>query len=231
MAVRGRDHDGVAMAFRYFLYVSDSKIDMLLPQIDPGFETKRTTKYGVNLQMVAAERTTESAQPDRFARLERVVWHLQDHGDLGSVDEPGQFFGGVLPMSSGALPDGGDASLVFFGGWNDHTAVGLGGSARHLLGSVPGVDASQAASSLMPTMLSQLGAGSELEDEQVVDAVDGLAHGHRAALATVHQAVRRLSLKSPAQNVEFVAKRLLHGTGPGGVPVLLGSPIYVALVD
>ncbi|XVV39644.1 DUF7019 family protein [Streptomyces sp. CA-100214] len=220
------------MAFRYFLYVSDSKIDMLLPQIDPGFAAKRTTKYGVNLQMVAAERTTESAQPDRFARLERVVCHLQDHGDLGSVDEPGQFFGGVLPVSSGALPNGGDASLVFFGGWNDHTAVGLGGSARHLLGSVPGVDASQAPSSLMPTILNQLGAGSELEDEEVVDAVgDGLARGHRAALATVHQAVRRLSRTSPAQNVEFVAKRLLHGTDPDGVTVLLGSPIYVALVD
>lgn len=220
---------GVMMSFRYFLYVSDSKVDMLLPQIDPGFAARRTTEFGVNLPMVAAKRTTEPAQPDRFARLERVVGHLQDFGDLGTIDEPGQFFAGVLPMSSGALPDGEDASLVFFGGGNDRTVVGLGGSVRHLLGSVPGIDVAQAASSL-PTMLDRLGAGSELEDEQLVDAIgDVSGRSHRAALTTVHQAVRRL--QGPAQNLEFVAKRLLHGSGPGGVPVLLGSPIYVALVD
>jgi hypothetical protein len=41
-------------------------------------------------------------------------------------------------------------------------------------------------------------------------------------------------MPGPAQNVEFVAKRLLHGPSP--VPgddrsVLLGSPVYVALFD
>ena len=36
-------------------------------------------------------------------------------------------------------------------------------------------------------------------------------------------------LPGPAQRVEFIAKRLAEKSGPDGA--LLGSPIYVALVD
>ncbi|MFD5033372.1 DUF7019 family protein [Streptomyces sp. NPDC058220] len=32
---------------------------------------------------------------DRVARLERVLRHLEDHADLGHVDEPGQYVHGV----------------------------------------------------------------------------------------------------------------------------------------
>jgi hypothetical protein len=41
------------------------------------------------------------------------------------------------------------------------------------------------------------------------------------------------AMPGPDQNLEFVAKRLLHGPSPTspGVDVLLGSPLYVALVD
>ncbi|GAA4616078.1 DUF7019 family protein [Saccharopolyspora hordei] len=224
------------MAFRYYLYISDSKVDMLLSQIDPRFAAPRTTEFGVDLRLVSAKRSADRAATDRFARLDRVVRHLQDFGDLGTVDEPGQFFGGVLPMRWAAMPGEADPSLVFLGGWSDRTVVGLGGSARHLLGAAPGTS-QPSSSSLAPTMLDQLGATSDLEDELVVDAVgDDLDRSDRAALTTVCRAVR--DLRAPAQNVEFLAKRLLHGpcpggdTGPcGGRSVLLGSPVYVALAD
>jgi hypothetical protein len=48
------------------------------------------------------------------------------------------------------------------------------------------------------------------------------------ALALVRRTTERLA--GPTQNVEFVAKRLLHGE-VDGQPVLLGSPLYVAMVD
>ncbi|MGW7041170.1 DUF7019 family protein [Streptomyces avermitilis] len=219
------------MSFRYYLYVSDSKVDMLLPQIDPGFTAKRTSEIGVDLKVLTAKRTGESVTADRFARLERVVRHLQDFGDLGSVDEPGQFFWGLLPMRWGPFPGEVGPSPVFFGGRTERTVVGLGGSGQHLLGSVP--DADQGAMfSLMPPLLRGLGTDSDVEDEFLVDAINGDSE-ERTALAVVQRAVGRL--KGPAQNVEFVAKRLLDGSSPlpesAGVSVLLGSPVYVALVD
>jgi hypothetical protein len=228
------------LAFRYYLYISDSKIDMLLPQIDPGFSVRHTSEFGVSFKVLTARRTVEPADADRISRLERVIRHLQDYGDVGSVDEPGQFFWGLLPMRWGPFPANRPSSLVFFGGRSARTVVGLGGSGKHLLGSVPGVGEHDAPSSSMPAMLDQLGSVSELEDELVVEAADGLRDGldraDDAALAAVYQAVSRL--RGPAQNVEFVAKRLLHGSGPlaesghgDGTSVLLGSPIYVAQAD
>jgi hypothetical protein len=218
------------VSFRYYLYISDNKVDMLLPQIDPGFAAGRGTEVSANFWLLGAKRTIESGRgTDRIARLERVVRHLQDHGDLGSVDEPGQFFGGLLPMRWGQLPGRSDGSLAFFGGRTDRTVLGLGGSARHLIGSA--ADAAGTGQSRLPALLDGLGA-SEMEDEYVLDTLDELDAADRAALATVRRAVDRKP--GPAQNVEFVAKRLLHGPSPvagDDRSVLLGSPVYVALFD
>lgn len=213
------------MSFRYYLYISDSKVDMLLPQIDPAFVAKRGSEIGVKLSVLSLKRTAERAGNDRMARLERVVRYLHDHGDLGSVDEPGQFFWGLLPMQWGRFP--GAASLVFAGGRADRTIVGLGGSGRHLVGSVPNVGDEAQTWSQLPPMLD--GLASDLEDELVVEAAEApLDRADKTALATVSRAVGRLA--SPAQHLEFVAKRLLHGEYDG-TRVLLGSPVYIALVD
>lgn len=219
------------MSFKYYLYVSDAKVGMLLSQIDPGASYKRGIEFGVDLKMVHVKRVSESTASDRFARLDLVVRHLLDHGDVGSVEEPGPFFWGLLPMQWGPFPAETDSSLVFFGGRINETTVGLGGSVKHLLGSVPDVTEHGIGRSDMPPMLDVLSTSSDLEDEYVADTVDGdLDRADNVALAKVQEAVTRL--RGPAQNVEFVAKRLLHGNGPrSGEFVLLGSPIYVALVD
>jgi len=216
------------VSFRYYLYISDSKIDMLLPQIDPAFVAKRGAEIGVSLSVLSLKRTAERAGNDRTARLERVVRFLHDHGDLGSVDEPGQFFWGMLPVQWGRFPEA--VTLVFAGGRAADTVVGLGGSARHLVGSVPNLDPQDATWSHLPPMLD--GLASDLEDELVVEAVETtgapLDRADKTALATVNRAVSRLA--GPAQNVEFVAKRLLHGD-LDATHVLLGSPVYIALID
>jgi hypothetical protein len=214
------------VSFRYYLYISDSKVDMLLGQIDPALTRKRTSELTVNLKVFGAMRGVESpAGADRTARLERVVRHLEDHGDLGSVDEPGQFFWGLLPMRWGSFNG---TSLVYFGGHTDRTTVALGGSARHVLGSpAGGPDVPGLSPSLMPSMLAGLAAGTE-----EADALDGgPEQADAAALRTIQLTSRKL--RGPAENVEFVAKRLLHGPSSDGdgTSVLLGSPLYVALVD
>ncbi|WP_333751053.1 DUF7019 family protein [Streptomyces sp. IBSBF 2394] len=216
------------MSFHYYLYISDSKVDMLLPQIDPAHATKRGSEVGLSLSVLSFKKTAEQPPHDRTARLERVLRYLQDHGDIGSVDQPGQFFGGLLPVQWGRFP--GATSMVFAGGRTERTVLALGGSGRHLLGAVPNIDQADPAWSHLPPLLD--GLASDMEDEMLVEAAeqpgDHLDRGDAAALATVRRAVDRLT--GPAQNVEFVAKRLLHGTVEGQ-PVLLGSPVYLALVD
>lgn len=220
------------MSFRYYLYVSDSKVDMLLSQIDPALTRKQTTELSLNLSVLGGKRATESAAGgERTMRLERVVRYLEDHGDLGSVDEPGQFFWGLLPLRWGPFPTDPTLSLVYFGGATERTVVGLGGSGSHVLGAPP----PQPSAPIMPRSLTPsllAGLATDPDIKALVDAVeDEDGHPDRAALAAVHQA--NAVMRGPTQNVEFVAKRLLHAPSPrlDGTAVLLGTPLYVALVD
>ncbi len=225
------------MSFRYYLYISDSKVDMLLPQIDPAFTRKRTSELNLSLKIFGAKRGTESSVgAERTARLERVVRHLQDHGDLGSVDEPGQFFWGLLPLRWG--PFDADPSLVYFGGRTDRTIIGLGGSISHVVGSALDPPHGRILRySLTPWLLNGLAADPEIKTLfEAADREPEHEQADRTALRAVQLA--DANLRGPAQNVEFVAKRLLHGPSPyperdphDGMSVLLGSPLYVAHVD
>ncbi|APU13424.1 DUF7019 family protein [Actinoalloteichus fjordicus] len=241
------------MSLRYYLYISDTKVDMLLSQIDPRFTGRRTAEFSMNLTVLGAKRSSESAGSDRVARVERVVRHLQEHGDLGTVDEPGQFLWGLLPMQWGAHFTENGTPLVYFGGRTQHTVLGLGGSIGHVLGSASAPNDAGFSDSSGPTMLDALGKvvrygtrrartlvddlGVTVADDSLDTAAgDPLPAGNRAALELVERA--NALLDGPTQHVEFVAKRLLHGpstqrtaAGQGAATVLLGSPLYVALVD
>ncbi|MER5702847.1 SAVMC3_10250 family protein [Micromonospora sp. NPDC002296] len=226
------------MAFRYYLYISDTKIDMLLSQIDPGHHRRRAAEFSVNLPFVGAKRTVEAPAADLVNRLERVTRYLDDHGDVGSVDAPGQFFRGLLPMQWGVVPTTDGSPLVHFGGRSEHTIVGLGGSAVHVIGASPPAEPAPhaLAPSMMPALLAGLVDGDGADPRAATDADAGLDAADVAGLASVHRAGTRL--RGPAQNVEFLAKRLLSGPSPypeldgrPGMTVLLGSPLYVALVD
>ncbi|KIF67035.1 hypothetical protein HY68_35270 [Streptomyces sp. AcH 505] len=215
------------MTVRYYLYISDAKVDMLLGQIDPDFERRSTTEAGLSLKLFNVRRSVEARVPDRTAKLERVLRHLDKSGQTGSVDEPGPYFRGSLSMQWGPLPSESGGTLVYFGGRTGQTILGLGGAGSHVLGS--GAPQTQDfAPSSAPTLLAGLASalaadGAEMPADQ-------------PSLAWVHTAGRLL--RGRPQTVEFVARRLLTGPSPypeldarPGMRVLLGSPLYVALAD
>ncbi len=197
------------MSLRYYHYISDTKVDMLLPQIDPGFARD---------------------EQNQVARLERVLRHLADTGEVGTVDAPGRYFGGRLPMQWGpmATPEG--KGLIYFGGRTDDTIVGLGGSASQLVGDNAAPD-QYFRNSLLPVLLRGLAAADKPGAEPDVER---FKEADAQALGLVRHANGRL--RGPSEHLEFVAKRLLHGPSPyqqfdRDVTVLLGSPLYVAQTD
>ncbi|MEV6242452.1 SAVMC3_10250 family protein [Lentzea sp. NPDC051838] len=217
------------MSFRYYFYISDAKVDMLLAQIDPAARNKRTSEMSLGVSVAKAKRTVEDTG-EQVGRLERVVRHLNEHGDVGSIEEPGQFFWGLLPMQWGPIVTESGSSLLYFGGRDERTVVGLGGSAGHVVGAAH-AEPRPPSPSLLPVLL-------DLIDDGAQDAGENQDHDQTdaAALASVHRANSRL--RGPVQNVEFLAKRLLSGPSPypeldgrDDMRVLLGSPLYVALVD
>ncbi|MFC6023592.1 DUF7019 family protein [Plantactinospora solaniradicis] len=209
------------VSHRYYEYISDGKVDMLLAQVDPGFSSKRAGEVSFDLKVVGGKRSVERSGPDRYARLERVMRYLDDHGDVGTVDEPGQYFRGILPMAWGPMRTEEGSDLLYFGGRSERTIVGLGGSLHHHIGAQP-TDCRGTMRSSMPVLLRGL-----------VEGEDQVPHDDPEALGLVHRANARLG--GVTQKLEFVAKRLLHGPSPypeldGGNErwVLLGSPLYVA---
>ncbi|MDT0350026.1 DUF7019 family protein [Pseudonocardia charpentierae] len=216
------------MSFRYYLYVSDSKIDMLLAQMDPTVTRKRTTEVSLNLSILGGKHASETpAGGDRTARLSRVIRYLEQYGDLGTVDEPGQFFWGLMPMRWGPFPT--EPTLVYFGGATERTVTGMGGSGNHVLGASPAA-APPIPRSLTPSLLAGLRT-----DPEIGALAEAIRNEDQAEQRGVVAAVRRANevVPGPEQNLEFVAKRLLYEPAPtpGGRNVLLGSPLYVALVD
>src|SRR5260370_15687699 len=140
------------MSLQYYLYISDAKIDMLLQQIDPGFARKRVSEVGVSLKFISAKRTVEDPGSEGVAGMERVVRYVDDFCDVGTVDEPGQYVRGRLPMRWGPL---GTSYVVYFAGGTERTTVGLGGSSGHVL-SAAEKDSGTFAPSTVPGIIQGL---------------------------------------------------------------------------
>lgn len=212
------------MALRYYVYISDSKVDMLLEQVDPAFARKRSSEVGMSLKVVSAKRKVETPASERVARLERVVRDLDDHYDVGTVDDPGQYFRGRLKLRWGSLDN---APVVYFSGSTERTVVGLGGATGHVVGTKG--PAEQADVVFAPSSMPGLVAGLDkalADNDEVPPNV----------LGSVHMANRMV--RGVEQELEFLAKRLAHGPSPypeldakPGMQVLLGSPLFVALAD
>jgi hypothetical protein len=225
------------MSFRYYIYVSDAKVDMLLPQLNPSFRRKRTVEWNLNLKMFGAKRGTETTLGDnRISRLEAVVKYLEDHGDLGSVDRPGQFFRGSLPMRWGPAGEWyEDPDLFYFAGSTDETILGLVGSTAHVIGVASdrqGASTGYAIGPLIEALRDDRDVGDFPQDPTAQISPE------QGAINAVHYTTT--IFPGPEQNLEFIAKRLIRGKSllpdePDNPrtekSVLLGTPLYVAQMD
>lgn len=223
---------------KYYIYISDAKIDMLLPQVPHDLKKKVAIEFKLSLKVFEVGRKSESESDDsRVARLQSVVEYLRSESQMGSVDQPSVYIQGELPMKWGPYvllmpnfqssdPDANRARMptdfVFFGGATEKTFCGLVGSAHHLAGSVAskgGVE--EYGGSAMPTAMYYLNQLEFTKDApqsgQILDYLGGV--------------IDRLS--GPSQRLEFMAKRLLEGETKSGprTHCLIASPLYVALAE
>jgi hypothetical protein len=198
-----------ASALKYYVYISDSKVDMLYAQ---------------------GGRRTDACR-DSIGRLEAVLADLARAGRIGTIDEPKEYFTGAMPMRWGPcafpfVPQLTPSPLVYFGGITKTTVVGLGGSATHVIGQVGSANAG--VHSCLPYFIMQL--RKELGESLLIP----LEKTWDQALAGVYLAT--VMGKGPSQELEFVAKRLAYGPCPAPwretwtpETVLVGTPLYVAL--
>ena len=228
-------------AMKYYIYISDAKVDMLLPQIPHDTRRKIATEIGFDLKVLSAKRKSETDIDDnRVTRLEAVVSFIREYGNLGTVDEPDEYFEGNLPLCLGPLQcdveSHTEPSVVYFAGRSTRTIVGLGGSARHMIGNtscspIPwrGSDTWIIHDYLEYHLRKRLSQGTEKVGDHIrndfrrrvkkanrgavrddllqgVDEIDFNAGTILESAAGVYN-----SMEGPVQQLEFIAKRLQYG--------------------
>ncbi len=185
----------------------------------------------------------DRSEETRYSKLRLIVKYMEEHLNVGTIDEPGAYFKGILPMRWGRL---GSSETIYFTGntpgssdtlftWSPatFTILGLGGSLKHVLGSTDSLTSQHgpvmpftAPSSAAPSILDVL--ITEIQSVPSQRQQTRFSGDTANALYAVKEMINHM--KGPLQRFEFLARKLLvedHTTQR----ILLGSPIYVALAD
>jgi hypothetical protein len=218
---------------KHYLYVSETKIDMLYPQILKTVLDNIDDESNIN----AGFSSTLTANPDSgktlYDKLDLVSSYLEKEGTIGTVDSPKLYFKGILPMRWGPYGRDEKSQLVYFGGITDAgTVLGLGGSMDYVLGKERG--SSHAHSHSLPFAITNK-LNEELDipltprDEFEMEGQNRtFALNDESYLEAVSLAIDQM--EGPLQNLEFLAQKLVAGGGEDRKAVL-GTPIYVAVAE
>lgn len=129
------------MSVRYYLYISESKVEQLFEQIPTKRLSKIAKKLTIDLKLLKAEFGTrdQGAQQSLYEKVRVVERYLHDSGVVGvdevESDEGPMFFAGRMPLRWGRLDD---RQVVYFSGRTSDTLLGMGGSTRHLQSAAEG---------------------------------------------------------------------------------------------
>jgi hypothetical protein len=204
---------------KYYLYISDAKVDMLYPQVPHELTQKTSTEYGFDVKILSGKRKNEwTSDENRISRLEAVLSFIRTYGNVGTVDDPDEYIDDTQPMWFGNYTP---QDIAYFTGVSERTVFGLSGSGKHLVGADPNPSPWSNGTRLIE-IFGWLSEQNPTRDENAISAVPLLAH-----LAAIS--------KRPKQRLEFLAKRLVYQPhfefDKKKINVLLATPLYVAMTD
>jgi hypothetical protein len=225
--------------FKYYLYISTSKLRMLYEQTTKETDRKKTFEWDVNLKIASVKSTSaRDEKVDRDTMVKTVVEALGTHDQLGTVAQPRSFIRDTFPIRWGFYNDcdsrpEDEPALVYFGGFQNNVLLGMGGSSCHVVGH-EGATSTWSRSST-PTLVRWLVSG--LQKGKRPPTWDDPRSEESEVFRAM--AVAQYYLRPPTQTVEFVAKTIACGEVQGMQPfigidkarVILATPLYVAQTD
>jgi hypothetical protein len=229
---------------RYYVYVSDTKLDMLAPQVPRKLRERVAAELTIDLKVLSLSLKENPSDANRYAKVELVRQHLLKDGAVGTVDDDTAWFAGTMPMHWGPFQHHTRAEydpnfpMVFFAGQTETMQLGLGGSRRHLLGEQSSLSERVRDTPMGPLFTSFSDGYSILRAvrDPVRDEHDAQSPAAPKAVAsTVAQVIGTAELSGlPASSMEFLARRLIDVPSngfPGPRRVILGTPLYVVQAD
>jgi hypothetical protein len=216
---------------KYYIYISDTKVDMLYPQIPKPLLKKIASNLSIDLKLLGAEvnigAKSNPSDETRYAKVRIVSEYIEKHLDVGTVDAPSTYFKGQLSLRQGTFKD----QVAYFGGETAQTVLGLCGSIKHVIGSNMGTEIHTFNSALyaFEIMIADVISEAKLvyNDTSAENKIDEEIE-QDALIAIVYLTKNQ---KGHKQQFEFLAKTLLQGHSYTKHYVVFGTPIYVALTD
>jgi hypothetical protein len=219
---------------KYFIYVSDTKVDMLYGQIPRSLKDKIAGELKVDLHLVSASIKERDAEETRYSKLSVVTDYIDKHCEVGTIDYPGSYFKGTLDMNWGNVGgEGSSERIIFFVGSTERSILGLGGSPWHVLGNVrptSPTDINSSGAYLLHALSKDLALQDPALEKWASEKIGGTSEEYveSRALGMVVSAWRALTFnfsdpnlvpgdkapQFPKQRLEFLAKRILHGGRP-----------------
>jgi uncharacterized protein DUF7019 len=226
------------MGIRRYLYISDTKIDIWLPQVPLDSARKITAQLGFNIGVlkgkIETQRDAKTAPADRVSKCQILEKYIVDKEEVGSPESGNLWIAGtvharVFPIKYSAV--------LFISSLSAKTLV-LTGSSRYLIGSSSMVE-------ITPKYLPSFGYSvvrmlGEMAEEQVTS--QNPAEIEEAVESTVSRAedpawVRTLrqfeeTTEQPMERVAFLATKLLPPYQmKQGRQYEVYSPLFVESVD
>jgi hypothetical protein len=224
---------------KYYIYISDSKLDMLWPQLPEASKRRITRELKLDWKVISLSRKSEELPTEhRIHRLEAVERYLmtEESEKVGSLDSPKPWILDTLNLKSGVYrkwrrPD----KAAIFAGADDHHVVLLGGSVHHLTG-YGRTDANRAPGDYFGSELGQLMRVLVADHSESMTTSDLYSRNIIESIA-IGEAIRAmLHWNSPTQPLQFLAKsffpspRQLNYNGLL-LDVTFATPLYVAMAD
>jgi hypothetical protein len=204
-----------ARSLRFFVYISDAKLQMFMEQIAEPIRRSIAAELKIDFKLVSLTVTSPAVdralrEKSRLAKLAVVEDYITRYQEIGDLTSARGYFTGAAELDWKPCDDN---ETVLFCGYSETLLIVLGGSVSNLLGRVP---AAMQIGSHPYTIQAAVRRGSE--------------YGEIGAdLVAAAQAL--ISLPQP---VRFLARVISRGplpSGTGAHEYMLATPLYIEATD
>ncbi len=207
---------------KYYIYISDTKVEMLFAQIPKKLLYSLSSELEINLGFLKTKFSEGVPETSKYTKLQIVTEYLKKNNDIGTIGQPKSYFRGQIPLKWGPLTlelirleSDLKPQIACFVGSTKTTLLYLVGSWRHVVGSTESGNISFYGSNAYALFLAIKDEMGPVDLEATLAAAQTSGRGVltysdilNRPNAPLHSMPFERMFRSPYQRVEFVARKI-----------------------
>jgi hypothetical protein len=216
---------------RFYVYVSDAKVDMLIAQMPQRLIKRIAAELTIDLKLLRLTLKTVEAPETRFNRVAIVSAYLARRGHVGPVESRKRYLEAeAVPMRWGLVGRNEEESIAFFAGEQADSRIFLTGSPHHVVGAKPmaPVGYHSLPGSYNPPLNVYYDVFQDWDEPQ---ELSGTAYGYAEQFSEEMGRGSGSLSGRPLEGLSFLARRIDVAHDRDGRRRVIGSPLWVAVSD